>query len=165
MHTTQLISFFLVVNSASQMLLRHSSKFSWVILPTELLALLRSEGVISKKTQSEVSQNGLLVGEPLRAVCVTVAEDQKKLRVLGDVLLKFDRTVAIGKEILEDYSKYDCCNCYCLCIYENTSCESIQKNELDDHLTSTQPQLQGKIFNWLQSLINFFNFREEISCS
>ena len=106
-----------MVNPASQLLLCHCSKFSWIVLPPKLLILLRSEGVISKKTQSEITQGGnLLVGEPLRAVCVTVAEDQEKLRVLADVLLKFDRTAAIGREILEDYSKYVCHNCYCLCI-------------------------------------------------
>ena len=98
---------FLVVNPASQLLLSHSIKLSWVALPVPLLILLRSEEVISKKTQSEITQGGnLLVGDPLRAICVTVAEDQKKLRVLADILKTFEGTVAIGSEILEDYSKY-----------------------------------------------------------
>uniref|UniRef100_A0A1X7UJQ6 Death domain-containing protein n=1 Tax=Amphimedon queenslandica TaxID=400682 RepID=A0A1X7UJQ6_AMPQE len=117
----------ILVNPASQILLCHRSKFTWVALPPKLLMLLRSEGVISKKTESKIRRGGnLLVDEPFRSICVTVAENQKKLRVLADALQTFDGTVAIGREILEDYS----------------NCESIQSNESD--VTSTQPQLQEK---------------------
>ena len=96
---------------ASQLLLRHSGKLSWLSLPKELLLLLRTEGVISKKIQSIITRSGsLLVGEALRAVCVTVAEDHNKLRVFANVLLKFEQTVVTGKDINEDFGKY---NVYC----------------------------------------------------
>ncbi|XP_019861674.1 PREDICTED: uncharacterized protein LOC109590195 isoform X2 [Amphimedon queenslandica] len=73
----------------------------------------------------KIQGGSLLVGEPLRAVCVTVAEDHEKLRALAGVFLKFEITASIGQEIFEDYSN----------IYLTT----VQNN--DD---STQPQLQEK---------------------
>ncbi|XP_019853792.1 PREDICTED: uncharacterized protein LOC109583061 [Amphimedon queenslandica] len=64
----------ILVVPASQLLLRHSNTFSCIFLPTELLVLLRSEGVISKRTQSKIRRGGNLL------------------------------VAAIGREILEDYS-------------------------------------------------------------
>lgn len=96
-----------MINPASRLLLRHNGVFFSLILPPKLIVQLRTEKVISKEVQSSVTKSGnLLVGEALRAVCVTVAEDHNKLRVLADVLLKFDDTAAIGNEILEEYGKY-----------------------------------------------------------
>ena len=50
----------------------------------------------------------LLVGEALRAVCVTgsIAEDYNKLRVLADVLSGFEQTEVTDKEIDEYFGKY-----------------------------------------------------------
>lgn len=96
-----------MIDPVSQLLLQHSDNLSWLILPEDLILLLRTEGVISKEVQSGITNSGsLLVGEALRAVCVTVAEDHNKLRVLAEVLLKFERTAVTGKNILEKYSEY-----------------------------------------------------------
>lgn len=98
---------FLVVDPASQLLLHHSIKFTWHSLPKKLIALLRTERVISKEVQSGITKSGsLLVDKALRAVCVTVADDHNKLRVLAEVLLKFKQTAILGKDLIEDFSKY-----------------------------------------------------------
>ena len=96
-----------MVDPASQLLLHHSIKFTWHSLPKKLIALLRTERVISKEVQSGITKSGsLLVDKALRAVCVTVADDHNKLRVLAEVLLKFKRTAILGKDLIEDFSKY-----------------------------------------------------------
>lgn len=96
-----------MVDPASQLLLHHSIKFTWHSLPKKLIALLRTEKVISKEVQSGITKSGsLLVDKALRAVCVTVADDHNKLRVLAEVLLKFKRTAILGKDLIEDFSKY-----------------------------------------------------------
>ena len=96
-----------MVDPASQLLLHHSIKLSWLSLPKKLIALLRTEGVISKEVELIITKSGsLLVGEALRAVCVTVANDHNKLKVLGDVLLKFKPTAILGENLFEDFSKY-----------------------------------------------------------
>ena len=62
---------------------------------------------MSKEVQQKMTRRGnLLVGEALRAVCVTVANDHGKLKVLADVLLKSVETTTLGKELMEDYCKY-----------------------------------------------------------
>ena len=96
-----------MVDPASQLLLHHSIKFTWHSLPKKLIALLRTERVISKEVQSGITKSGsLLVDKALRAVCVTVADDHNKLRVLAEVLLKFKQTAILGKDLIEDFSKY-----------------------------------------------------------
>ena len=62
---------------------------------------------MSKEVKHKMTRRGnLLVGEALRAVCVTVANDHCKLKVLADVLLKSVETTTLGKELMEDYCKY-----------------------------------------------------------
>ena len=61
---------------------------------------------MSKEVKHKMTRRGnLLVGEALRAVCVTVAEDKHKLKLLADVLLKSVETTTLGKELMEDYCK------------------------------------------------------------
>ena len=96
-----------MIDPASQLLLQHSANLSWLILPKELILQLRTEGVISKEVELSITKSGsLLVGEALRAVCIAVAEDHNKLRILADVLLRFEQTAVIGNGILEYYCKY-----------------------------------------------------------
>ena len=97
-----------MIDPISQLLLQHSDNLSQLILPKDLILALRTEGVISKEVQSSITKSGnLLVGEALRAVCVTVADDHNKLKVLADVLLKFKQAEILGKDLLEDFSKYN----------------------------------------------------------
>ena len=61
---------------------------------------------MSKAVQQEMKRRGnLLVGEALRAICVTVAEEHSKLKVLADILLKSVETTTCGKGLIEDYRK------------------------------------------------------------
>ena len=68
--------------------------------------MLYTEGVISKETLDKVnSLGGVLDDGPLRTLCATIYEDPNKLRILASILLKFEQTVSIGQDILEEYSK------------------------------------------------------------
>ena len=86
------------------MLLSYRNKLSKLFLTDDLVGLLRSEGVISKDTQEMMIKYGnILEDEPLRAVCVTVADDHQKLKVLADVLLQSTETAPLGRELADKY--------------------------------------------------------------
>ena len=75
-------------------------------LNDDIVMLFGTEGLMSKEVQQKMMRRGnLLVGEALRTVCVTVAEDKHKLKLLADVLLKSVETTTLGKELMEDYCK------------------------------------------------------------
>ena len=98
---------FIVLDVASQLLLSYRDKLSQSFLTDDLVGLLRSEGVISKDTQEMIMEYGnILEDEPLRAVCVTVADDHQKLKVLADVLLKSSETALLGRELSDKYCKF-----------------------------------------------------------
>ena len=95
---------FIVLDTASQLLVSYCNKLSQSILTDELVGLLRSEGVISKDTQEMIIEYGnMLDDEPFRAVCVTVADDHQKLKVLADVLLQSSETALLGRELADKY--------------------------------------------------------------
>ena len=98
------VLFIVVVDPASQLLLSFSDAFSDVQLTDELLDLLCTEEVITRKTQAKIKESGyLLVDESLRSVCATVAEDHNKLKVLADVLSKFKQTASLAINLISDY--------------------------------------------------------------
>ena len=93
-------------SSACQMLQRLTDRLSPLILSTEIVQMLYTEGVISKETLDEMnSLEGVLGDGPLRKLCATVYEDPNKLRILANILLKSEQTVSIGQDVLKEYSK------------------------------------------------------------
>ena len=97
---------FIVIDPASQILLKHFQHQNDLTLDDDIVTLLSTEGLMSKAVQQEMKRRGnLLVGEALRAICVTVAEEHSKLKVLADILLKSVETTTCGKELIEDYRK------------------------------------------------------------
>ena len=95
---------FIVLDGASQLLLSYRNKLSHSFLTDDLVGLLRLEGVISNDTQEMIEDYGnMLDDEPFRAVCVTVADDHQKLKVLADVLLQFTETALLGRDLAEKY--------------------------------------------------------------
>ena len=86
------------------MLLSYRDELSQSILTDDLVGLLHSEGVISKDTQKMIIKyDSKLDYEPFRAVCVTVADDHQKLKVLADVLLQSTETAPLGKDLADKY--------------------------------------------------------------
>ena len=47
--------------------------------------------------------DNVLDNKPLRAVCVTVADDHQKLKVLADVLLQSTETAPLGRDLADKY--------------------------------------------------------------
>ena len=89
--------------TACQMLQRHTDS---LILPAKIVRILHTERLISKETLDEVIRmEGVLGDGALRALCTTVSVDPNKLRIFASVLLKSEETVAIGNNILKQYSK------------------------------------------------------------
>ena len=85
-------------------MLSYRDKLSKLILNDDLVGLLRLEGVITNNTQEMIIEYGnMLDDEPLRAVCVTVADNHQKLKVLADVLLQFTETAPLGRDLAEKY--------------------------------------------------------------
>ena len=98
---------------ASQMLQKHSDRFTSLTLHAEIVQMLYTEKVISKETLDEVNRLGGVLGDgPLRALCTTVYEDPSKLKLFASVLLKSEQTIPIAKDILKEYGKY------CIYIYK-----------------------------------------------
>ena len=95
---------FIVLDAASQLLLSYRDKLSKSFLTNDLVVLLCSEGVITKDTQEMIIKyDSKLDYKPFRTVCVTVADDHQKLKVLADVLLKFTETAPLGRELADKY--------------------------------------------------------------
>ena len=95
---------FIVLDGASQLLVSYRDKLSKSFLTDDLVGLLRSEGVITRDTQEMIIKYGnMLDYEPFRAVCVTVADDHQKLKVLADVLLQSTETAPLGRELADKY--------------------------------------------------------------
>ena len=90
---------------ATSILQKHSESLSLLTLPTKIVHILYTEGVISKETYNELEQSGLLSDGPLRALSSAVSEDPNKLRVFSTVLLKSKKTINVGQDILKEYSK------------------------------------------------------------
>ena len=95
---------FIVLDAASQLVLSYRDKLSQSFLTDDLVGLLCSEGVISKDIQEMIIEyDNILDGKPFRAVCVTVADDHQKLKVLADVLLQSTETAPLGRELADKY--------------------------------------------------------------
>ena len=85
-------------------MLSYRDKLSKSFLTDDLVGLLRSEGVITKDTQEMIIEyDNILDYKPFRAVCVTVADDHQKLKVLADVLLQFTETAPLGRDLADKY--------------------------------------------------------------
>ena len=86
-------------------------------LSEESVDLLHTEGLVSWQTQSEIEDcGGFLLGDSIREICISVANDSEKLRVLGSILLKSDFSLA--NELLKDCGKtmyiHECTLCTCV---------------------------------------------------
>ena len=100
----------LVVNSACQLFHSYKEHLSKIELSEELVQLLREQEVISEATLTEVETvyNGYLVSDSVVIdICTTIAEDHNKLRIMIDLLLKFDESQSLGQEMFDKYSKYN----------------------------------------------------------
>ena len=95
---------FLVIDPASQILLSYKVEFTRLEeLSDDLISSLLNESLLTKGIQDKLSESGnLLVGEALRAVCVIVADDHNKLKILAEVLSKFRETKSLGQKLLQD---------------------------------------------------------------
>ena len=88
------------------MLQKQSDQLSQLTLPVEIVHMLYAEEVITKETLNEVKRLGRVLGDgPLRALCSTVYKDPCKLKLFANILLKFEETVTIAKNLLNDYCK------------------------------------------------------------
>ena len=99
---------FLVECPACQMLQKQSCRLSQLALPMEIVNMLYTENVISKKTLNEVNRLGGVLGDdPLEELHATVYDDHSKLQVFAMILLKSEQTVLvrIANAILKDYCK------------------------------------------------------------
>ena len=84
-----------MADPASQLLQCYSARLSRVVLSEQSIEQLHTEGLISEEALDEVESCGsFLMGDPLRAVCIAVAEDHSKLRDLANILLKSDESLA-----------------------------------------------------------------------
>ena len=90
-----------------QMLHKHSDRILPLTLPVEIVQMLYTEKVISKKTLDEVNRLGGVLGDgPLRALHTTVSEDPSKLKLFASILLKSEQTVSVAKDLLKEYGKF-----------------------------------------------------------
>ena len=93
------------------MLQKHSDRLSPLTLPSKIVQMLYTERVISKEMVDEINRlGGVLSDGLLRALHTTVSEEPSKLKVLASILLKFEQTIPIAKDILKEYSKYIFCS-------------------------------------------------------
>ena len=108
--------FFLVATRSSQLVQKYSENLSRLQLSEESVDLLHTEGLVSWQTRSEIEDcGGFLLGDSIREICISVANDSEKLRVLGSILLKSDFSLA--NELLKDCGKtmyiHECTLCTC----------------------------------------------------
>ena len=90
-----------------QILQKHSESLSKLVLPSEIVQTLYTEGIFSNETFDEVTKlRGSLSGGPLRALSNTVSKDFKQLRLFVMVLLQSEDTVGIANDILNEYGKW-----------------------------------------------------------
>ena len=93
--------------TAHQMLQKHLDTLSKVQFPMQIFHILYMERVISKQTFDEANKSGdVVIEDCFCALCDVVSEDHNKIKVVGSVLLKFEQTVLIAKDILKEYGKY-----------------------------------------------------------
>ena len=91
-----------------QILQKYSESLSKLVLSSETIETLYTEGVLSNEIFDEVTKlGGSLSGGPLRALSNTVSKDFKQLRLFVTVLLQSEDTdtVGIAKDILKEYGK------------------------------------------------------------
>ena len=84
-----------VADPASQLLQRYSGRISQIVFSKASLEQLHTEGLISEEIRAKMeSCGGLLVVDSLVTVLSAVADDHSKLRLLADVVLKSDESLA-----------------------------------------------------------------------
>ena len=142
-----------------QILQKHSETLSELVLPSEVVETLYTEGVFSNETFDEVTKlGGSLSGGPLRALSDTVSKDFKQLRLFAMVLQQSEDTVGIAKDILNEYGKwfllYNCIISYvCTDQTQMSVFPQSQSGILYDTLLYCLTTSTGKIFT-LQRLEN-----------
>ena len=91
-------------DAASLIFDRYSDSLSKMFLSVEIVQLLYTERVISKKTLHEIENlQGSLADSPLAALCTTLSKHPYQLRVFAAILLHSKKTVPIAKEMFKDY--------------------------------------------------------------
>ena len=92
---------------------KYSESLSNLVLPSEIVQTLYTEGVFSKEIFDEVKKvGGSLSGGPLRALSNTVSENFSQLQVFATILLQSEDTVCIANNILKEYGKLVLLYCY-----------------------------------------------------
>ena len=99
------INFFTDGDPASQILQYYSDRISQVSLTDSCIQLLYTEGLINEETQRKIERCGGSLSDSLRELMITVSEDHSKLRLLGDILLKFEETKSVAQEMIKDYGE------------------------------------------------------------
>ena len=73
----------------------------------QIFHILHMESVITKQTFDDANRSGdVPVEESFCALCDIISDDHSKIKVFGSILLKFEQTVLIGKDILKEYGKH-----------------------------------------------------------
>ena len=95
------------IELTSRILQKHSERLWQLILPTKIVNLLYTEGVISKETFEDIK---ILRGSPadcvLKQLRTTVSKDHNQLRVFASILMRSGITVQIAQDMLKEYGKY-----------------------------------------------------------
>ena len=90
-----------------QILQKYSESLSKIVLPSEIVETLYTDGIFSKETFDEVTKvGGSLAGGPLRALSNTVSKEFNQLRVFATILLQSEDTADVAQDILKEYGKY-----------------------------------------------------------
>ena len=81
-----------------------NQSLSQLILPTDVLQLLYTEGIISKEIFDDIEKSGgSITDSSLRALHTTLSENPNKLKVFFSILLQSKDTVHVGKDALKKY--------------------------------------------------------------
>ena len=95
------------IELTSRILQKHSERLWQLILPTKIVHLLYTEGVISKETYDDIK---ILRGSPadcvLKQLHTRVSKDHNQLRVFASILMRSGITVQIAQDMLKEYGKY-----------------------------------------------------------
>lgn len=81
-----------------------SESLPQLILPTDVLQLLYTEGIISKEIFNDIDKSGgSITDSSLRALHTRLSENPNQLKIFFSILLQSKDTVHVGKDALKKY--------------------------------------------------------------
>ena len=90
---------------ASQIFQHYSNRISQVSLTDSCIQLLYTEGLITEDTQRKIEKCGGSLSDTLRELMIAVSDDHRKLRSLGNILMKLEKTEPLAQDIIKDCGK------------------------------------------------------------